>query len=217
MKTCYNMSHDETKLLSAACALQTHQTASRGTKNFKLSDHVRPYVRLYQCGYSWSDFPEIWYGELLWKSVQISKFGYSRAKISGTLHGDPSMSYCCERQCIAIQALSWNEMVSGYQDSRGCINITWTCHNATLCVRCLRTLCLLPPYKSEATTLVWVHCHRGNASECKNPNTWIFTKLHGTWNFLTSLTLRNSRGSSFISYVSLVSACKCLTSHILHG
>jgi len=32
------MSHDETKLLSAACALQTHQTASRGTKNFKLRD-----------------------------------------------------------------------------------------------------------------------------------------------------------------------------------
>lgn len=37
--TCYdNKSHDETKLLSTACDFQTHQTASTGTKNFKLRD-----------------------------------------------------------------------------------------------------------------------------------------------------------------------------------
>ena len=58
--------------------------------------------------------------------------------------------------------------------------------------------------------LVWVHCHRGKASGCKNPQYLIFTKLHGTWNFLTSLTLRNSHGSSVISYISLVSALSSL-------
>lgn len=36
--TCYDKSHDETKLLSTACDFQTHQTASTGTKNFKLRD-----------------------------------------------------------------------------------------------------------------------------------------------------------------------------------
>ena len=36
--TCYDKSHDETKLLSTACDFQTHQTASIGTKNFKLRD-----------------------------------------------------------------------------------------------------------------------------------------------------------------------------------
>jgi len=32
------MSHDETKLFSAAYALQIHQTASRGTRNFEMRD-----------------------------------------------------------------------------------------------------------------------------------------------------------------------------------
>lgn len=66
------------------------------------------------------------------------KFGYKRAKISGTWHEDLGTFYFFCRRCeIAITAPFSSEILSVCYDTRSCINITRTHHNVTLHVHCL--------------------------------------------------------------------------------
>jgi len=60
-------------------------------------------------------------------------------KVWGTSHEDLSTPHCW-RHKVAIEALSWNEMLSGCYDSRGGVNITRTLHIVTLSVHCMSCL-----------------------------------------------------------------------------
>jgi hypothetical protein len=69
--------------------------------------------RMHQIGSHWLEFHQVWYWKLLWKSVEKIKFGYNRAKISGTLHEDLSTLYRCWVHWNTIKTRSSSEVVSG--------------------------------------------------------------------------------------------------------
>ena len=64
-----------------------------------------------------------------------------RAKIWGTSHEDLSTSHCRRRK-VAIEALSWSEMLSACYVGREGVNITRTLHDVTVSVHCLSCLLL---------------------------------------------------------------------------
>jgi hypothetical protein len=95
-------------------------------------------VRMYQRGSHWTDFSEIWYPELLLKSVKKIQIWLK----SGTLREGLCSFYCCRRQQIAIKTLSSSGMVSYCYGGRGHINITRMCHTVALYVYGLPCVCI---------------------------------------------------------------------------
>jgi hypothetical protein len=64
--------------------------SAKATINFVMSvcPSVLPSVRVEQLGSHWTDFREIWYFSIFWKSVKKFKFHWNLTRIAGTLHED---------------------------------------------------------------------------------------------------------------------------------
>lgn len=148
------------------------------TKSTYKLRHVCPSAHMYERGSHWTDFCEIWYWALLWKSVEKIQIG---------LKSERNIRHCCVSMatpsvCVVLIAVHVRQQ---YRGSHCCAFIATGYTNMTqcfaLCMPCLSCYC---PYLA--------YFQRGFLS-----NVFIIVRenvdvLHwnGRWLVLTALTIR---------------------------